>query len=121
MIADSDCLSKLPNDQTSFGNDLYRIDFRDRDQHGVYGRFYHFFLQDAVDVGEYLVLWEDFVALAAEYGLYVRYTRTFHDIFRDERNGNGEHLLKKMGVVTESGELLMSSDEWAIARKYSQT
>jgi hypothetical protein len=114
---DSDCLGKLPDNQTSFGNAYYQINFRDRCQHGIYGRFYHFSLQDAVDIGEYRVFWNDLVALAAEYHLYPKYKRTFHEVFREERAGRGEYLLKKMGVVAESGVFSMSSDEWAIARK----
>lgn len=121
LIASSDCLGKAPEDQTSFGNDHYRIVFQNRDQRGVYGRSYNFFLQDAVDVGEHLVLWDDFVALAAEYRLLIRYKKTFHEVFQEERYGHGGVLLKKMGVSNGSGEILMSDAEWDIARKLCQT
>ena len=77
--------------------------FRHRDQRGVYGRSYHFFLQDAVDVGEYLVMWDDFVALAAECHLHLKNKKTFHDVFREERDGNGGCLLKKMGFWLRVG------------------
>ena len=92
--------------------------FQHRDQCGIYGRSYNFFLQDAVDVGEHLVLWDSFVALAAGYRLRFTYKRTFHEVFHEERNGSGAHLLKKMGVLNESGEFLMSDAEWDIARKF---
>jgi len=121
LIVSSDCLRNESRDQTSFGNDHYQIVFQDRDQRRVYGRSYHFFLQDAVDVGEHLVLWDDFVALAAEYRLQMRYKKTFHEVYQEERYGHGGVLLKKMGVSNESGEFLMSDAEWDIARKRCRT
>lgn len=121
LIASSDCLGKAPKDQSSFGNDHYRIVFQDRNQRGVYGRSYNFFLEDAVDVGEHLVLWDDFVALAAEYRLLMRYKKTFHEVFQEERYGHGGVLLKKMGVLDESGEFSLSDAEWDIARKLYRT
>jgi len=117
LTVSSECLSKQPKDQKSFGNEHCRIDFRDRDQCGVYGRFYHFFLHDAVDVGEYLVLWDSFVALASNFRLRVKYRKTFHEVFQDERDVNGECLLKKMGVLEQNGDFKISAAEWAIARK----
>lgn len=63
-------------------------------------------------------MWDDFVALAAEYNLHLKHKKTFHDVFQEEREG-GECLLKKMGVLTDSGQFLMSGDEWDIAREHS--
>lgn len=64
-------------------------------------------------------MWDDFVALAAECHLHVKYKKIFHDVFREQREGNGGCLLKKMGVLTENGQFLMSGDEWDIAREHS--
>ena len=110
-------MGKQPQDKTSFGNDYYRIVFQHRDQCGIYGRSYNFFLQDAVDVGEHLVLWDNFVTLAAGYRLRITYKKNFHEVFYEERDGSGGNLLQKMGVLNGSREFMMSDAEWDIARK----
>ncbi|KAJ8078566.1 mRNA cap guanine-N7 methyltransferase [Marasmius tenuissimus] len=104
----------------SFGNEIYRIRFDERDHEGIYGHKYWFFLQDAVeDVPEYLVLWDNFVQLAAEYGLVTTYKEEFHQVFADHQ----EHrdfgpLLTRMGVVDQNGESSMDEDQWEAANIY---
>jgi mRNA (guanine-N7-)-methyltransferase len=60
-------LDALPSDATelSFGNNVYKIRFDERDNRPLYGFRYHFYLKDAVeDVPEYLVNWDNFVKYA---------------------------------------------------------
>ena len=57
-------LNSIPEDESelSFGNSVYKIRFGDRDNQGLYGHRYWFFLKDAVeDVPEYVVHWDSFV------------------------------------------------------------
>ena len=57
-------LSEIPEgaDELSFGNDVYKVKFDDRDMTPRYGHRYTFFLQDAVEeVPEYVVYWDEFL------------------------------------------------------------
>ncbi|KAH9923971.1 mRNA capping enzyme-domain-containing protein [Epithele typhae] len=104
----------------SWGNAVYRIRFEDRAARPVFGHRYWFFLQDAVDdVPEYVVHWENFVGLAAEYGLHCVYKKEFHQIFEEHQ----EHpefapLLQRMRVVDANGESHMDEDQWEAANIY---
>ena len=55
--------SLSPNaEELSWGNNVYKIRFEDRDNRPVFGHRYWFYLQDAVDdVPEYVVHWDNFV------------------------------------------------------------
>jgi hypothetical protein len=62
----SEQLDSIPPDadDLSFGNDVYRIRFEERDNRPLFGHRYHFYLKDAVDdVPEYVVRWNAFVKL----------------------------------------------------------
>ncbi|KAI0831777.1 mRNA capping enzyme-domain-containing protein [Trametes gibbosa] len=104
----------------SWGNSVYKIRFEQRDRKPMFGHRYWFYLQDAVDdVPEYVVHWDTFVQLAAEYGLHVIYKGEFHDVFSE----NHEHeefgpLLQRMHVVDANGESQMDDDQWEAANIY---
>ncbi|KAG6821167.1 hypothetical protein H0H93_005387 [Arthromyces matolae] len=114
-------LDALPSDSTdlSFGNSVYTIKFEDRNNRPVFGHKYWFFLQDAVDnVPEYVVHWDNFVELAAEYDLYPVYKEEFHHVFSEHQ----EHqefgpLMVRMKVVDANGESAMDEDQWEAANK----
>ncbi|KAL7283075.1 hypothetical protein ACG7TL_002499 [Trametes sanguinea] len=115
-------LDALPPDtqDLSWGNNVYRIRFEDRRSRPIFGHRYWFYLKDAVDdVPEYVVHWENFVQLAAEYGLYPVYKKEFHDIF-EEHHEHGEFgpLLQRMHVVDADGESQMDEDQWEAANVY---
>ncbi|CDO74870.1 hypothetical protein BN946_scf185004.g20 [Trametes cinnabarina] len=108
-------LDALPPDtqDLSWGNKVYRIRFEDRRNRPIFGHRYWFYLKDAVDdVPEYVVHWENFVQLAAEYGLHPNYKKEFHDIF-DEHHEHEEfgELLQRMRVVDAVGESQMDEDQ----------
>ncbi|KAL0577252.1 mRNA cap guanine-N7 methyltransferase [Marasmius crinis-equi] len=115
-------LHEVPSnsEDLSFGNEIYRIRFEERDHDGVYGHKYWFFLQDAVeDVPEYLVLWDNFVQLAAEYGLVSVYKEEFHQVFAEhQEHRDFAPLLTRMGVVDQNGESSMDEDQWEAANIY---
>ncbi|KAF7322820.1 mRNA cap guanine-N7 methyltransferase [Mycena chlorophos] len=115
-------LDALPGDaeDLSFGNDVYKIRFEDRTNRPVFGHKYWFYLQDAVEnVPEYIVRWDNFVQLAAEYGLHPVYKEEFHDIF-SEHQDHAEFgpLMVKMKVVDSNGESAMDEAQWEAANIY---
>ncbi|TYJ59172.1 hypothetical protein B9479_000161 [Cryptococcus floricola] len=115
-------LEELPEDdeQLTFGNSCYSVQFSQRHHTGVYGHEYRFYLEDAVeDVPEYLVNWESFESLAAEYNLRLIYKKEFHEILAEEKDSRDfGPLLGKMGVLNEYGESAMDGDQWEAANLY---
>ncbi|KAK7693073.1 hypothetical protein QCA50_002638 [Cerrena zonata] len=117
-----EALDQLPEDteDLSFGNSVYKIRFDKRHDRPLYGHRYWFYLKDAVDdVPEYIVHWDNFVHMAAEYGLRLTYKKEFHEVFTD----NQEHpefkpLLERMKVVDKDGESQMDEDQWEAANVY---
>jgi len=115
-------LDALPPDSTdlAFGNTVYRIRFDERENKPIYGHRYSFFLHDAVDdVPEYVVHWEPFIQLAAEYGLYPLYRKEFHEVFEENKeHPEFEPLLQRMKVVDVRGETDMDEDQWEAVNIY---
>ncbi|KAF9815455.1 hypothetical protein IEO21_04626 [Rhodonia placenta] len=115
-------LDALPKDasELTFGNSVYKIRFETREQRPLFGFRYWFYLQDAVDdVPEYVVQWDNFVKMAAEYGLKLVYKEEFHQIF-EEHHEHDEFgpLLQRMRVVDANGESHMDEDQWEAASVY---
>ncbi|KAF7295089.1 mRNA cap guanine-N7 methyltransferase [Mycena indigotica] len=115
-------LDEIPpdSDDLSFGNSVYKIRFEDRVNKPVFGHKYWFYLQDAVEnVPEYVVRWDNFVQLAAEYGLHPVYKEEFHDIF-SEHQDHPEFgpLMVRMKVVDANGESSMDEAQWEAANIY---
>ncbi|KAI9566486.1 mRNA capping enzyme-domain-containing protein [Boletus coccyginus] len=115
-------LDALPPSATnlSFGNAVYRIRFEDRQSRPLFGHRYYFFLKDAVeDVPEYIVDWDNFVGLAAEYSLYPIYKEEFHQIFAEHSEQKEfKDLMVRMKVVDANGESSMNEDQWEAANIY---
>jgi len=115
-------LDALPDDteDLSFGNSVYKIQFDERETKPIFGHKYWFFLQDAVEnVPEYIVRWQNFVEMATEYGLDLKYKEEFHEVFEEHQ----EHpefgpLMVRMKVVEENGESSMNEDQWEAANIY---
>ena len=111
-----------------WGNSIYSIRFprnqpltkRPLPRDGIfrppYGWRYHYSLEEAVDVPEYVVPWEGFRALAEDYGLELMYRKGFREVFEDE-SGDRElgMLAERMGVMSRDRSLpnhgLLVSDE----------
>ncbi|GJE97968.1 mRNA cap guanine-N7 methyltransferase [Phanerochaete sordida] len=115
-------LDAIPEDakELEFGNKVYKIRFEQRDERPLYGHRYWFYLKDAVeDVPEYVVHWDNFVKLAAEYDLDLIYEKEFHEVYAE----NEEHpeygpMLQHMKVVDANGESQMDEDQWEAANIY---
>ena len=71
-----------------------------------YGWRYHYQLEEAVDVPEYVVPWEGFRALAEEYGLELMYRKGFKEVLDEIREDEGREsvelamLAERMGVLS---------------------
>ncbi|KAG8217459.1 mRNA capping enzyme-domain-containing protein, partial [Butyriboletus roseoflavus] len=115
-------LDALPPSATdlSFGNAVYRIRFEDRQSRPLFGHRYYFFLKDAVeDVPEYIVDWDNFVGLAAEYSLHPIYKEEFHQIFAEHSEQEEfKELMVRMKVVDANGESAMNEEQWEAANIY---
>ncbi|KAF8626061.1 hypothetical protein AX15_005097 [Amanita polypyramis BW_CC] len=115
-------LDGLPPDaeELSFGNSVYNIKFEKRSQRPIFGHKYSFFLKDAVDnVPEYVVYWDNFVQMAAEYKLHLLYRQEFHRVF-EEHQDHAEFgpLMVRMRVVDSDGASAMDEDQWEAANIY---
>lgn len=54
--------------------------------------------------------------LAAEYGLYLRYKKEFHEVFSEnQKHRDFGPLLQHMKVVDANGESQMDEDQWEAA------
>ncbi|GJN88805.1 hypothetical protein Rhopal_001776-T1 [Rhodotorula paludigena] len=107
-------------DPLAFGNAVYSVKFDAREWPSPYGHRYTFFLQDAVEeVPEYVVYWDNFVALAAEYHLSPRYCADFSSIFADEQeDAHFAQLLRRMNVMDAEGNAEMDEDQLDAAMLY---
>lgn len=73
---------------------------------------YTFWMAEAVDVPEFVVPWEAFRAIAESYNLEQRYRKPFLEIWENEKHDPEMHALaKRMGVIDERGQTLMSENE----------
>ncbi|TDL27593.1 guanine-N(7)-methyltransferase [Rickenella mellea] len=115
-------LDALPPDQEEleFGNAVYKIRFDDREHRPTYGHRYWFYLTDAVEnVPEYVVYWDNFIKLAAEYDLHPLYKAEFHDVFAEHNEHNEfKPLLERMHVVDKNGESQMDEEQWEASNVY---
>ncbi|KAF2227613.1 S-adenosyl-L-methionine-dependent methyltransferase [Elsinoe ampelina] len=109
-----------------WGNSIYKVKFtqaRSLPTDGVfrppYGWKYFFYLEEAVDVPEYVVPWEGFRALAEEYGLELQFRKSFSEIWEDNKDDRElSFLADKMGVRSRDGKFLVSADEMEAASFY---
>jgi mRNA (guanine-N7-)-methyltransferase len=140
----SPAASNLP--PLEWGNSIYTVRFprtqpltklplpKDGIFRPPYGWRYHYQLEEAVDVPEYVVPWEAFRALAEEYGLELMYRKGFKEVL-DEIWGEGAdvgdgrearklaELAERMNVLSRNrsegrGGLLVGDEELEAAGFY---
>lgn len=115
-------LDALPPDaeDLSFGNSVYKVAFEKRSERPIFGHKYWFFLKDAVDnVPEYVVYWDNFVQMAAEYKLHLLYRQEFHRVYEEYQSHPEFHqLMVRMKVVDSDGASAMDEDQWEAANIY---
>lgn len=70
-------------------------------------------------IPEYLVILDEFLKIAAEYGLELDETMNFHDYFADKVQHRDNHnLMKIMKFNTKLGDRLMEDDTWECSYLY---
>lgn len=109
-----------------WGNSIYTVKFprtRPLPADGVfrppYGWKYFYYLEEAVDVPEFVVPWEGFRALAEDYGLELMYRKPFPEVWEDEKDDPilGP-LSERMGVRGRDGRVNVSKEEMEAAGFY---
>lgn len=109
-----------------WGNSIYKVKFpgtRALPADGVfrppYGWKYFYYLEEAVDVPEYVVPWEGFRALAEDYGLELQFRKSFADVWEDNKHDRElGPLAERMGVRGQDGRFNVSADEMEAASFY---
>jgi hypothetical protein len=112
-----------------WGNSIYRVRFPiDTDRPTApdgtfrppFGWKYMYWMDEAVDVPEYVVPWEAFRALAEGFNLEQRYRKPFLDIWASEKDDRDlASLSLRMGVRKyEGGPLEMTEEEREAASMY---
>lgn len=104
-----------------WGNALYNVRFgtdRPVPSDGIFrdppfGWKYMYWMEEAVDVPEYVVPWEAFRALAEGFNLEQRYRKPFLEVWQAEKHDRElSRLSVRMGVTgVEGGELGISAEE----------
>lgn len=108
-------LHALPgDDEVTFGNDIYRVEFTQRDPPpGGFGHTYRFWLLDAVDdVPEHVVDWDTLVDLCAQCGLRPVYHARFDQILA---RGYTHPELQKLMVRNKVIDAALSEAEGVVS------
>lgn len=109
-----------------WGNSIYTVKFprtRALPVDGVfrppYGWKYFYYLEEAVDVPEFVVPWEGFRALAEDYGLELLYRKPFPEVWEEEKDDPVlGPLSERMGVRDRNGKVNVTKEEMEAAAFY---
>ncbi|KAF2073532.1 hypothetical protein CYY_005151 [Polysphondylium violaceum] len=95
-----------------FGNSVFKIEFIEKEPvFSAFGSTYKFYLEDAINLEEYLVHMDILVTLAREYGLELVKESRFHDFIYNKTTDQANiDLLKRMNCLNHQG--LIPVDEW---------
>jgi len=95
-----------------FGNSVFKIEFIDKEPvFSAFGSTYKFYLEDAINLEEYLVHMDILISLAKEYGLELVKESRFHDFIYNKTTDQANiDLLKRMNCLNHQG--LIPVDEW---------
>lgn len=116
----------IPQEALEWGNSIYKVKFPESQPLPFDGIFrppfgwkYFYYLEEAVDVPEFVVPWEGFRALAEEYGLELMYRKPFPEVWEDEKDDRElGPLSERMRVKDRDGRLLVSKEEMEAAGFY---
>ncbi|GAB1603306.1 mRNA cap guanine-N7 methyltransferase-like [Argonauta hians] len=107
------------SDSTSFGNDVYKVEFQceDKDNLPLFGAQYSFQLEGVVDCPEFLVYFPALEKLAEKYHLKLKSKKPFLQFFEENYNtSENRSLLGRMQALEpypaeKEGKLISSSVE----------
>uniref|UniRef100_T1IYW9 mRNA cap guanine-N(7) methyltransferase n=1 Tax=Strigamia maritima TaxID=126957 RepID=T1IYW9_STRMM len=71
------------SDDLSYGNDVYRITFNEKDKFSLFGAQYNFHLTEVVDCPEFLVYFPALIEIAKKYDLEFVFKTRFDDYFNE--------------------------------------
>jgi SAM-dependent methyltransferase len=116
--------NKYLYDKFSFGNEFYSVKFYQKRfpiEKGPYGIKYGFYLEDSIDkrdefgkikyVGEYLVIFDNFVKLCEEYDLYLLEKKNFTEFYEDNIENN---ITNTELTVSESNKQLTEATKYQV-------
>jgi mRNA (guanine-N7-)-methyltransferase len=119
----------LQNEKFTFGNEFYAVKFYQKrfpKEKGPFGIKYGFYLEDSIDkrdefgkfkyVGEYLVMFENFVKLCKEYDLYLVEKKNFTDLY--EENMENKHYRNLFRKMIKEIETPTKDKQWEIIQLY---
>jgi mRNA (guanine-N7-)-methyltransferase len=118
--------SAIPQEPLEWGNNIYKVKFPGSQPLPLDGVFrppfgwkYFYYLEEAVDVPEFVVPWEGFRALAEEYGLELMYRKPFPEVWEDEKDDPElGPLSERMRVKDRNGRFLGTKEEMEAAGFY---
>ncbi|XP_077982335.1 mRNA cap guanine-N(7) methyltransferase-like [Glandiceps talaboti] len=89
-------------DGLSYGNDLYKVTFKNKEEFPLFGCQYHFSLHGVVDCPEFLVYFPLLVKMAEKYKMKLVYKKTFAQFFKDMvKDKENEELLSRMQALEQ--------------------
>lgn len=116
----------LPPGSKSFGNSIYSVTFEDTppksgEFENPYGNVYNYYLKDAIDnVPEYVIQFEDLRALADEFGLRLKFKKSFAEYFREQIPAWYKRLSPNVldGIKRSDGSVGVERDEAEAAAQF---
>ncbi len=112
-----------------FGNEFYRINFKNshfNKKNGPYGIEYGFYLEDSIDkrdekgniesVGEYLIIFKEFIKLCQEFDLYLIENKNFTKFYKD--NINIPTFKKMFNNMVKDLDSSTIKEQWEIIHLY---
>ncbi|XP_068724969.1 mRNA cap guanine-N7 methyltransferase-like [Montipora capricornis] len=104
------------SEDLSFGNDVYKVTFAQKDDYPLFGCKYDFHLEGVVDCPEFLVYFPLLEKMAEKYNMKLVYSKTFHDFFQEKTKDSTSLLYKMKALETypprqEDEELVSSADD----------
>ena len=121
--------NKYMNEKFTFGNEFYSVKFSQKKfdkNKGPYGIKYGFYLEDSIDnrdeeghikyVGEYLIVFKEFVEVCKHYGLYLVEKKNFTKFYQDYIK---EDFYKKLSIkMLKDINTSNMKQQWEIIQLY---
>ena len=122
--------NKYYNEKLTFGNEFYSVKFSQKNfnkKNGPFGIKYGFYLEDSIDnrdeegnikyVGEYLIVFNEFVEICKNYGLYLVEKKNFTKFYQDYIK---EEFYKKLsGKMLKDINTTNMNQQWEIIQLYT--
>ena len=122
--------NKYINEKLTFGNEFYSVKFSQKHfskKNGPYGIKYGFYLEDSIDnrdeegnikyVGEYLIVFKEFVEACKKYGLYLVEKKNFTQFYQEYMK---KYFFKKLAnKMLKDVNTTNMTQQWEIIQLYT--